>query len=112
MSSFSIWHWMVVIVLTIPALMLYRLIQRHRQPANLICTACGFQGAPKSHTRGSILIEIILWLAFIIPGLIYSLWRLTTRQQVCPQCQNAAMIPKGSPRGLQLVKEYESKSTA
>jgi hypothetical protein len=44
----------------------------------MICQDCGAQGTPKSHTRGSILIELVLWLLFIIPGLLYSLWRLST----------------------------------
>lgn len=105
----SVWHWMALIVLAIPAVMVFRWIQQRNQPANLICTSCGFHGAAKLHTRGSILIEIVLWLAFIIPGVIYSLWRLTTRGQVCPKCASPSMIPISSPRGGKLLREYAGK---
>jgi len=76
----------------------------------LICTTCGTQTrSPKSYTKGSILIEIVLWLTFIAPGLIYSLWRLTTRQRVCPACNSAALIPLDTPAGHNLVQQYGSR---
>src|SRR5664279_3851097 len=74
-----------------------------------ICPACGVRGEPATRTRGSIWIEIILWLCLIVPGLIYSIWRLTTRQKVCPSCGNAGMIPVVSPRGQQLVQQFVVK---
>lgn len=76
------------------------------KPGPFICAACGVQGRPKKHTRGSIWIEIVLWLCFIIPGLIYSIWRLTTKQTVCRSCGTAGMIPINTPRGKQLAAQY------
>jgi hypothetical protein len=61
------------------------------------CTTCGAVGAPKSHTRGSIWVEIVLWLCFLLPGLVYSLWRLSTRQKVCRTCGAATLVPLDSP---------------
>jgi hypothetical protein len=73
----------------------------------LICTSCGTQtNKPESFTKGSILIEIVLWLAFIVPGLIYSLWRLTTRQRVCPACKAATLIPASTPAGRKLAQQF------
>jgi len=72
-----------------------------------ICPNCGHQGKPKNVTRGSILIEFVLWLAFILPGLIYSLWRLTTRTKVCPSCGAPNMVPTDSPGGRQLVEKFQ-----
>jgi hypothetical protein len=69
-----------------------------------ICQQCGWIGKPKRHTDGSMLIELVLWLMLILPGLIYSLWRLTTRRKVCACCQSGLIIPCRSPRGLQLVE--------
>jgi hypothetical protein len=74
----------------------------------MICLNCGTIGKPKSITKGSICIEIILWLLFIIPGLIYSIWRLTTRTKGCPLC-SGKMIPLDSPRGKILKKDLENK---
>jgi RNA polymerase subunit RPABC4/transcription elongation factor Spt4 len=73
-----------------------------------ICPACGTQGRPKKRTRGSIWIELVLWLCFIVPGLIYSVWRLTTRESVCPGCGSPGMIPLGSPRGKQLAAQFNT----
>jgi len=73
--------------------------------SELICTACGTIGKTKSHTRGSIFIEIILWLCFLIPGLIYSLWRLTTRSKVCKVCGAAQLVPVSSPAGRTLAEK-------
>lgn len=70
-----------------------------------ICSACGSQGKPKSHTRGSIIIEIFLWLCMLIPGLLYSLWRLSTRKQVCGQCSADKLIPVDSPMGKKLAQD-------
>ena len=70
-----------------------------------ICTSCGTVGNPKRVVRGSILMEIALWLFFILPGLIYSVWRLTTKYNACPECKNATMIPITSPLGQKLLSQ-------
>ena len=71
----------------------------------MICTKCGSTGKTKSHTKGSILIELVLWLCFLVPGLIYSLWRLTTRRQVCAACGSHELAPVDSPIGRKLARE-------
>jgi len=70
------------------------------------CPNCGYIGRPRTHTKGSIILEIFLWLFFIIPGIIYSLWRLTSRYRACPMCGHRNMIPLDSPRAK---KTLESK---
>ena len=66
--------------------------------SDLYCPNCGTVGRPKKVTRGSFLIELFLWLMFIVPGLIYSIWRLSTRASVCPACGAPNMIPTDSPK--------------
>jgi hypothetical protein len=68
----------------------------------VVCTQCGYHGRAKSITRGSIFIEIILWLCLLIPGLIYSIWRLTTRRDGCAQC-GGAVIPENTPRAKRIL---------
>ena len=70
-----------------------------------ICPNCGHMGYTKTLTKGSIFIELILWLCFVVPGLIYSIWRLTTRHAVCARCGSPLIIPLDTPRGQALVKE-------
>lgn len=67
----------------------------------MYCPNCGTVAKPKKVTKGSFLIEVFLWLLFIIPGVIYSLWRLTTKAEVCPKCGAPNMIPSDSPKALQ-----------
>ena len=74
---------------------------------NKICANCGYFGKPKKVVNGGCLIEGVLWLFFIIPGLIYSLWRLTSKFTACPECGAPNMITIDSPRGKQLIKQYK-----
>lgn len=71
---------------------------RAQRGGSLYCMACGATSEGHMHTRGSIWIEIVLWLCFLVPGIIYSIWRLTSRRQVCPVCCNPGLIPVGSPK--------------
>lgn len=72
-----------------------------------ICTMCGYVGYPSKKSKGSILVEIALWLCFGLPGLIYTLWRLTSSYDVCPECNNPSMIPTDSPMGRKLLKTLQ-----
>ncbi len=74
-----------------------------------ICTQCGSIGKHIKKTKGSFWIELVLWIAFIIPGLIYSIWRTTSKQSVCPKCGHSTMIPIDSPMGQKLAKEQNYK---
>lgn len=64
------------------------------------CVTCGHQGEPEKDTPGSIWIEVILWLCFLIPGLIYSVWRLNRRHEVCRACGSKELIPHDSPKAV------------
>jgi hypothetical protein len=62
-----------------------------------LCTNCGYQGQAKRITKGSFAIEIILWLLMILPGILYSVWRLASRYDGCPACGADNLIPLSSP---------------
>ena len=68
----------------------------------MVCAQCGCTGT-ESHTKGSFLIELVLWLFMCVPGLIYSIWRLTTRGQVCSACKSDRLVPANSPTGQNLL---------
>jgi len=70
-----------------------------------ICSYCGSIGEPVPYTPGSIWMEILLWFMFILPGLIYSIWRLSSRTKVCPVCKKDAMIPLETPLGQKIYRE-------
>ena len=71
----------------------------------MVCTQCGHVGWPTKVTKGHFLIEVLLWLCFLIPGIIYSVWRLTSRHDACPMCGNPHMIPKNSPMAKKFIME-------
>jgi hypothetical protein len=66
--------------------------------ARLYCPNCGTTAQPTRVTKGSMGIELVLWLFFLVPGLIYSIWRLSSRYDACPACKSGGMIPVDSPR--------------
>ena len=51
--------------------------------------------------------EVFCWLLFLLPGLIYSIWRLTSRYNACPKCKNASMIPLDTPKGQELLAKQQ-----
>ena len=62
------------------------------------CTQCEQIADPKTYTKGSWVTELLLWLACGVPGLFYSLWRISSRYKGCPACGAPNMIPLDSPR--------------
>lgn len=87
-------------------------LSSRRSDELLICTTCGAQtDMPHTKTRGLFAVEVVLWLAFVIPGLLYSLWRQSTRQKVCPTCGSATLIVANTPDGRKLAAKFsEGKS--
>lgn len=65
------------------------------------CLTCGYVG--KGNKPGSTLITIILFLCYIVPGIIYSLWRSSKGATVCPKCKAMHMIPVDSPKAKEAL---------
>ena len=68
-----------------------------------ICTNCGHVGFPIKHVPGSFIIELGLWFFMILPGFLYTLWRLFNTSMVCPECKKDFMIKASSPNGKELL---------
>ena len=73
------------------------------------CPVCRYVGPPRRVTPGSFLIELVLWLAFLIPGLINSLWRMSSRRDVCAACGNPQVVPLGTPMGQAILHEQQQR---
>ena len=65
--------------------------------------SCRTAARPAKRVKGSFWIELILWLTFLVPGLIYSVWRLTSKEEICPECERPSMIPIDSPEAQRLL---------
>jgi hypothetical protein len=110
MGSFSPLHWAIAIITLALVALFFRGLWRLLFPGKgqtQVCTTCGHLGPTRMHTRGTIVLEILLWLLFLVPGLIYSLWRLSTRQRVCTACGGSALVPPDTPAGKRLVQDAE-----
>lgn len=71
----------------------------------MICASCGTPNDGTTEVRGSIGMELVLWLCFLVPGLLYSIWRLTTKRRVCRACHQPSLVPIKSPVGQKLMRE-------
>lgn len=69
-------------------------------PRHQFCLRCEHEGWPRTVTPGAFLIEVVLWLCFLVPGVIYSLWRHSARHQVCASCGSREIVPVLSPAAL------------
>jgi len=75
-----------------------------------LCTTCLSKVNPKKDVRGYFIIEIVLWLFMVIPGLLYTLWRVAGgKQKVCPKCGSQSFVPIDSPAGKQLLASSQAQ---
>jgi hypothetical protein len=70
-----------------------------------ICVNCLAVGKKVEKANGHWFIGALLFIAGVIPGLLYSAWRLSTIKHVCPCCGLESMIPVDSPRGRELASK-------
>ncbi len=75
-----------------------------------ICKDCGNPTIPQCKAKGSFLVELLLWCFFIIPGIIYSLWRMGSKGYVCQHCGSTLVIPTNTVAGQELLKKVETVS--
>lgn len=69
----------------------------------VICKVCGYVGKPKTQMKGSTLIGLLLLFLFVIPWLVYDLWRQSTKKDVCAKCKSPEIIPVDTPEGQKLL---------
>lgn len=74
----------------------------------MVCATCGHYGPPKSAVRGSLALEIVLWLFLLLPGLIYSMWRVASRHKSCAECGAVTLVTPGSPVGKRMLTAAEA----
>ena len=76
-----------------------------------ICSTCGTSGVPKKRVGGSYAVELVLWLFWLLPGLIYTIWRLSTKEEVCQTCGANTLVPLSSPVGQELMPQASLETT-
>lgn len=71
-----------------------------------ICKQCGSITKTADSLPGSGWIELILWLCYLVPGVIYSIWRRAKKNVACTACASRELVNVTSPVGERLVREY------
>lgn len=65
---------------------------------HLLCTQCGAETtAPLKVPAGSPWVALALAVPFVVPGVIYTVWRYSMRRDACPTCGHASLIPADAP---------------
>jgi hypothetical protein len=94
----------VYIILPLAIVIGYYIYANTRPKAKLFCPACGTLAVPKQARRGSLGVEVVLWLLLLVPGLIYSVWRLSGDTNTCPACGARTLIPADSPVAVRMLQ--------
>lgn len=77
-------------------------LRKELQGPNHHCMTCGNdQTIISGALRGNTAIEVILYLFYIVPGIIYSIWRRQkAAKKVCRACGGDALVPINSPAAI------------
>lgn len=91
------------------------------RPTTHICKDCGAGGNGGKSLKGSLTVAVGLWVfgiflasiwswLAIVPAIVYSFWRSTTRAIRCKACGSNAVIPVNSPAGREFAERYHKPS--
>jgi hypothetical protein len=75
-----------------------------------LCKTCGAIEKPARVVPGSLILEIILWICFLLPGMLYTGYRISKKYWACLNCGSREIIPLDSPLAAQFIKENRVKS--
>lgn len=74
-----------------------------------ICCDCGYRSLPlPPKLEGRLRTEIVLWVLRIVPGYIYSVWRINTRHPKCAACELSKAVPAASTIGRRKIRARQS----
>lgn len=73
----------------------------------VICDRCETLTKPDKFVPGHFLVEVALWLCFLLPGVLYSLWRFTNKRLVCSACGSDQLVPLTSPKGKRIIAQQQ-----
>lgn len=94
-----------IIVLGAIAYVIWKALQSASdQPKTHVCPNCRSVIHPARVTPGSTFLEVLLWLCFLLPGILYTAWCSANKKTVCPICGAQNLVPLSTPAGQALVK--------
>lgn len=73
--------------------------------ARFVCSSCGHQTDLADRVKpGSGWLTATLLCLMVVPGVVYWVWRHAMKEDRCPLCRRASLIPASSPIGRALVQ--------
>lgn len=75
------------------------------------CKSCYHVGRPTLKFPGSAVVELILWLFFLIPGVLYTMWRRSSGKWSCSECGAIEIVSIDTPMGKKIVAEMSVKAS-
>ncbi len=75
-----------------------------------LCMECGCQRDPIQAKRGFLVVELFMWLLYILPGVIYSIWRRVRTQQICSNCRTPSIVLTSSSRAMGMMRMLKAFS--
>lgn len=70
-------------------------ISNPKRSMRYYCNACHNHTAT-ALMKGSGWIEFVLYFFYILPGVVYSIWRRAGAPNVCPVCKHAGLVPESA----------------
>lgn len=71
-----------------------------------ICTQCGSVGQFNKKSPGSWLLMVFLLFCFVLPGILYWIWRVANHKRRCDICDSTSVVPVTSPVGQKLLQQH------
>lgn len=90
----DLWWFLAILIIVLMA------AQKRSPSKPRHCMTCGTEAIPANNSKGSIGLEIILWILFIIPGVIYGVWRRSSDNPSCAACGSKTLVPIESPAAV------------
>ena len=89
---------------------------RKKEKTTHVCLTCSAYVNPIVKKQGFFLIEIIIWILalFIVPqtagasvlvAVAYSVFRLVSKNMVCPKCKSVDVSLKNTPAAQEIIQE-------
>ena len=84
--------WEAILLIAVAGWFGFKLVQGFRgtEERRRYCPHCGTVDVPVRESRGSFGLEVVLWLCFLVPGIIYSVWRMNSYYDACRKCKRGA----------------------
>lgn len=71
----------------------------------VVCLDCNSVKKPFLKIPGFFLGELVLWLLFLVPGIIYTIMRHTLAYDCCWICGSKRIVPVDTPKGQELTEQ-------